>query len=98
MSAYPCVSPCCSVGQCRSAIAEVVPCKELNLHVTGLLKAPQQTSSDPPGMAVCAQRLIESMDNAKVDVLVFPTWSNPARLIGDYYSPDGAPCILAMHA
>lgn len=37
------------------------------------------------------QRLIESMNNANVDVIVFPTWSNPPRLIGDYYSPDGMP-------
>ena len=42
------------------------------------------------------QRLIESMDNARVDVLVFPTWSNPARLIGDYYSPDGAACTSKL--
>ena len=35
------------------------------------------------------QRLIESMNNQNVDVLVFPTWSNPPRLIGDYYSCDG---------
>jgi hypothetical protein len=37
-----------------------------------------------------AQRLIESMNNANVDVLVFPTWSNPPHLIGDFYTPDGA--------
>ena len=35
------------------------------------------------------QRLIESMNNQNVDVIVFPTWSNPPRLIGDYYSCDG---------
>lgn len=35
------------------------------------------------------QRLVESMDNAEVDVVAFPTWSNPPRLIGDTASPDG---------
>ena len=37
----------------------------------------------------CMQRLIESMDNASIAVLVYPTWSNPPLLIGDYGSPDG---------
>ena len=44
------------------------------------------------GLAVLrAQRLIESMDGAAVDVIVYPTWSNVARLVGDYITPDGAP-------
>ena len=29
------------------------------------------------------------MDNAKLDALVYPTWSNPPRLIGDLRSPAG---------
>lgn len=40
---------------------------------------------------VCAQRLIESMDSAGLDVLVYPTWANVPRLVGDYSSPDGTP-------
>ena len=35
------------------------------------------------------QRLVESMNNAEVDVVAYPTWSNPPRLIGDTASPDG---------
>lgn len=35
------------------------------------------------------QRLIESMNNANVDVIVYPTWSDPPRLIGEYHSADG---------
>ena len=42
------------------------------------------------------QRLIESMNNANVDVIVFPTWSDPPRLIGEYYIADGAP-LLAFY-
>ena len=30
------------------------------------------------------------MDGAGVDVIVYPTWSNVARLVGDYITPDGA--------
>ena len=36
------------------------------------------------------------MNNQNVDVLVFPTWSNPPRLIGDYYSCDGEHGILRV--
>ena len=42
------------------------------------------------------QRLIESMNKANLDVVVYPTWSNPPRLIGDYFSADGAPCGLKL--
>ncbi|CAK0787609.1 hypothetical protein CVIRNUC_010831 [Coccomyxa viridis] len=42
-----------------------------------------------PCRAEFRKRLIESMNNQNVDVIVFPTWSNPPRLIGDYYSCDG---------
>ena len=47
-----------------------------------------QTSTD---CSCYVQRLIESMDDAGVDVIVYPTWSNVARLVGDYITPDGAP-------
>ena len=47
-----------------------------------------RTSRDRP---LRTQRLIKSMDGAGVDVIVYPTWSNVARLVGDYISPDGAP-------
>ena len=30
------------------------------------------------------------MDSAGLDVLVYPTWANVPRLVGDYSSPDGA--------
>ena len=29
------------------------------------------------------------MNNANVDAIVYPTWSDPPRLIGEYYSADG---------
>jgi hypothetical protein len=46
------------------------------------------------------QRLIESMNNANLDVIVYPTWTNLPRLIGDYFSPDGAHssrCVLMQY-
>jgi hypothetical protein len=47
------------------------------------------------GLSICTfifaavQRLFESMNSNSVDVIVYPTWSNPPRLIGDTYRPDG---------
>ena len=41
------------------------------------------------------QRLIQSMNDANVDAIVYPTWSNPPRLIGDYYSFDGESTLLS---
>jgi Asp-tRNA(Asn)/Glu-tRNA(Gln) amidotransferase A subunit family amidase len=31
----------------------------------------------------------KAMDDARLDALVYPTWNNPPRLIGDLNSPDG---------
>jgi amidase len=36
-----------------------------------------------------AQGVIDVMDGARVDALVYPTWNNPPRLIGDLNSPHG---------
>ena len=30
-----------------------------------------------------------TMDSARVDALIYPTWSNPPRLIGDLNTPHG---------
>ncbi|CAL8464697.1 g4232 [Coccomyxa elongata] len=42
-----------------------------------------------PCRAEFRKRLIESMNKANLDVVAYPTWSNPPRLIGDYFSADG---------
>ena len=36
-----------------------------------------------------ARAVLESMDAARLDVLVYPSWNNPPRLIGDLNSPHG---------
>jgi Asp-tRNA(Asn)/Glu-tRNA(Gln) amidotransferase A subunit family amidase len=33
--------------------------------------------------------VVKAMDDARVDALVYPTWSNPPRLIGDLNTPHG---------
>jgi amidase len=36
-----------------------------------------------------ADGVLKAMDDARLDALVYPTWNNPPRLIGDLNSPDG---------
>jgi len=36
-----------------------------------------------------ARAVLESMDAIKLDALVYPSWNNPPRLIGDLNSPHG---------
>jgi amidase len=33
--------------------------------------------------------VVKAMDDARVDALIYPTWSNPPRLIGDMNTPHG---------
>ena len=33
--------------------------------------------------------VVQAMDDARVDALIYPTWSNPPRLIGDLNTPHG---------
>ena len=59
-----------------------------------------QTSTDVPGeSAGCRSReefreklrsaVVKLMDEQRLDALVYPTWSNPPRLIGDLNTPAG---------
>jgi amidase len=36
-----------------------------------------------------SQAVLKAMDDARLDALVYPTWNNPPRLIGDLNSPHG---------
>ena len=51
---------------------------------------------ESPGCAAAERRregvraaLLRVMDRLKLDALVYPTWSNPPRLIGDLNTPAG---------
>lgn len=52
--------------------------------------------ADNPCRLELRKRLIESMDAVGLDVLTFPTWVNPPRLVGDYASPDGTHLTSAI--
>jgi len=63
------------------------------------LEQEQLAESPPEENAGCRARdefraglraaVVKAMDDARVDALIYPTWSNPPRLIGDLNTPHG---------
>ena len=57
-----------------------------------MLGAPDTSCGDvytEPRNVRLRDAVVEAMDAAGVDALVYPTWSNPPRLVGDLESPHG---------
>jgi hypothetical protein len=59
-------------------------------------RATASTPAESPGCAAAEQRregvreaVRQAMDRLRLDALVYPTWSNPPRLIGDLNTPHG---------
>jgi Asp-tRNA(Asn)/Glu-tRNA(Gln) amidotransferase A subunit family amidase len=46
------------------------------------------TYHDPKKIAF-RDAIVSAMDTAKLDAIIYPTWSNPPRLVGDMKSPAG---------
>lgn len=57
-----------------------------------MLDAPEPSCGDlytEPRNIRLRDAVVGAMDEAKIDAMVYPTWSNPPRLIGDMESPQG---------
>jgi len=58
-------------------------------------KGPENGPDSPACQADSAYRqlfgetVVKTMDRLKLDAFVYPTWSNPPRLIGDLNTPGG---------
>ena len=82
-----------------SSLAEVVKSGKFHPTVQRRLEQAEQGPANGPDTPSCAaereyrdavrRAVLRSMDNANVNALVYPTWSNPPRLIGDLNSPAG---------
>jgi amidase len=81
-------------------IDEIVRSRRYHPSVEVRLTAAQRDSSPPPSQQPgCRNReamqdrlrnaVTTLMDSLKLDALVYPTWSNPPRLIGDLNTPAG---------
>ncbi|MCK4702906.1 amidase, partial [Candidatus Bathyarchaeota archaeon] len=61
-------------------------------RLRGMLEAPEPSCGDlftEPKNIRLREAVVGAMDEARVDAMVYPTWSNPPRLIGDMESPHG---------
>ena len=80
-------------------LAEVIASRRYHPTIQQRLESAQADSLPPAKNPGCASRdefrawlragVTALMDSLKLDALVYPTWSNPPRLIGDLNTPHG---------
>lgn len=81
------------------SLAEIIKSGRFHPTVQRRLEQAEQGPENGPDSPACQvanayrdqvrQAVLSVMDAAKLDALVYPTWSNPPRLIGDLNSPHG---------
>jgi Asp-tRNA(Asn)/Glu-tRNA(Gln) amidotransferase A subunit family amidase len=81
------------------SIEEIVKSRQFHPSIQGRLES-AQSSNDVPGESPgCRSRdefreklrvaVLKLMSDQRLDALIYPTWSNPPRLIGDLNTPGG---------
>jgi amidase len=80
-------------------LAEIIKSGGFHPSSQRRLEQAEQGSENGPESPACAAELayrqkvrdavVRTMDRLKLDAFVYPTWSNPPRLIGDLNSPHG---------
>ena len=81
------------------SLAEIVKSRRFHPSIQARLES-GEASNDVPGVSPgCTSRdefreklraaVVALMDSMQLDALVYPTWSNPPRLIGDLNTPGG---------
>ena len=81
------------------SLTEIVKSGKFHPSVRRQLEQAKQGTANGPDSPECqadtAYReqfraaVMKLMDNQKLDALIYPTWSNPPRLIGDLNTPHG---------
>ena len=82
-----------------TTVAEVLRSRRFHPSIELRLQSTQAVDSPPDRNPGCLARarfadalrrmVLHAMDSLKLDALVYPTWSNPPRLIGDLNTPHG---------
>ena len=80
-------------------LAEVIKSGRFHPSVQRRLEQAEQGPENGPDTPEChaemayrdqvRQAVLKTMETLKLDAFVYPTWSNPPRLIGDLNSPHG---------
>src|SRR5207248_2149310 len=81
------------------SVDEIIKSRKFHPSIQGRLEAGQASGDVPGETAGCRSRdeyreklraaVLKLMDEQRLDALVYPTWSNPPRLIGELNSPAG---------
>jgi amidase len=81
------------------SLAEIVKSGRFHPSVRRQLEQAEQGPANGPETRACEgerayreevrQAVLKMMDASRLDALVYPTWSNPPRLIGDLNTPHG---------
>jgi amidase len=81
------------------SLDEIVKSRQFHPSIQVRLESAQASDDVPGGSPGCRSReafreklragVVKLMDAARLDALVYPTWSNPPRLIGDLNTPGG---------
>jgi Asp-tRNA(Asn)/Glu-tRNA(Gln) amidotransferase A subunit family amidase len=82
-----------------TTVAEVLRSRRFHPSIELRLQSAQMVDSAPDRNPGCLARarfadalrsmVLRAMDSLELDALVYPTWSNPPRLIGDLNTPHG---------
>ena len=82
-----------------TSLAEIIGSRRFHPSIRQRLEGGQAAELAPDENPACAERdafrerlraaVLEAMDVAEVDALVYPTWNNRPRLIGDLNTPHG---------
>ena len=80
-------------------LAEIIKSRRFHPSVQRRLEQSQDGTENGPGTPECTAEaayreqvraaVLKTMDADRVDAFVYPTWSNPPRLIGDLNTPHG---------
>jgi Asp-tRNA(Asn)/Glu-tRNA(Gln) amidotransferase A subunit family amidase len=81
------------------SLQDIIKSQQFHPSVHRRLEQAQQGSENGPGSAACEaeaeyrqqvrKAVTMAMDSMKLAAFVYPTWSNPPRLIGDLNTPHG---------
>jgi amidase len=81
------------------SVEEIIKSRRFHPLVQSRLESAQQGPAEGPGSEACRAdaeyrevvraAVNKTLDSLKLDAFVYPTWSNPPRLIGDLNTPHG---------
>jgi Asp-tRNA(Asn)/Glu-tRNA(Gln) amidotransferase A subunit family amidase len=81
------------------SLDEIVKSRKFHPSIQARLESSEATDDDPTTSPGCKARdefrqklrdaVVKVMDTQQLDALIYPTWSNPPRLIGDLNTPGG---------